>query len=192
MTPELPEPLRVALLAIAALEDLGIQYQIGGSFASSIHGVPRQTQDIDLVVALPAHQVEPLVRRLTSEFYVDREVVHEAVRDRRSFNVIHLATGFKVDVFIHGSAAFDRMDFSRRQAVRVQSEPPREIVVESAEDTVLRKLLWYRAGGEVSERQWADVIGILRTSADRLDRDYMVQWAAVLGVSEMLARAFEA
>ena len=192
MTPEIPEPLRVALLVVAALDELGIQYQIGGSFASSIHGVPRQTQDIDLIAALPAHLVEALAARLEGEFYVDRDTVREAVRDHRSFNAIHVSSGFKVDVFIRGEGAFDLEDFSRRTRLRIQSEPLREVNIESAEDTVLRKLLWYRAGGEVSERQWADVVGVLHTSADRLDHQYMLHWAEVLGVSDLLARALDA
>ncbi len=190
MSPEVPEALRVALRVIDALDALNVSYHVGGSYASSIHGVPRLTQDIDLVAALPTHAIDPLTESLAEEFYIDARSVREAVEERRSFNVIHLATGFKVDIFVRGENPFDLEEFSRHQEVQILDDPPRRIYVKSPEDTLLRKLMWYRDGGEVSERQWADVVGIVRTSR-HLDRGYLHRWAEIVGVSDLLDRVLE-
>jgi len=187
MSPELPEALRVALQVIDVLDDLGVRYHVGGSYASSIHGIPRQTQDIDLVVALPAGLAARLVELLRASFYVDEQAVHDAVERRSSVNVIHLESGIKVDLFLQGTGPFDREEFGRARPELVQAEPERRVVVKTAEDTILRKLQWYRRGGEVSERQWSDIIGILKTQGTSLDRPYMLRWARELAVDDLLA-----
>ncbi len=188
MTPSDPEGLRVAFLVLEVLERLGISYHVGGSYASAIHGIPRQTQDVDLVVDLRQDRVGELVRALLGEFYVDEEAVARAVRERASCNLVHLATGIKVDLFVKGAAAFDAAEFERKVAVRLGDETPREVFVKSAEDTLVRKLLWYRLGGEVSDRQWEDVRGILSVQAERLDMAYLREWADRLGIRDLLDR----
>ena len=185
------ESLKAVLAVVDILEELEVSYHVGGSLASSVHGVPRQTNDLDLVVDLSQAAAAILVLRLQDRFYVDAESIRRAIRNHSSFNLVHLATGFKIDVFIRGFGAFDRMEFARHGPQRLE-DLPRELVVKSAEDTVLRKLEWYRIGGEVSDRQWNDILGVIRTQGDRLDRDYLRQWASELGVADLLERALEA
>jgi len=188
MTPSDPEGLRVAFLVLEVLDRLGVPYHIGGSYASAIHGIPRQTHDVDLVVDLRKDRIRDLVQALAGKFYVDDEAVSKAVREHGSCNLVHLATGIKIDLFVKGDSPFDLAEFERRVAVRVGDETPHEVFVKSAEDTLLRKLLWYRLGDEASDRQWEDVRGILRVQAERLDLDYVRDWADRLGISDLLDR----
>jgi len=109
-------------------------------------------------------------------------------QERASCNLVHLATGIKVDLFVKGAAAFDVAEFDRKVAVWLGDEAPHEVFVKSAEDTLLRKLLWYRLGGEVSDRQWEDVRGILSVQGERLDMAYVRAWAERLGVRDLLDR----
>ena len=188
MTPSDPEALQVAFHVIEVLQRFGIAYHLGGSYASAIHGIPRQTHDVDLVVDLgPAH-IPEIVRALLGEFYVDEKAVARAVSDRSSVNLVHLATGVKVDLFVKGSTAFDHSEFTRRIVVRLGDESPQDVFVKSAEDTVLRKLLWFRLGGEVSDRQWQDVRGIVGVQGDRLDVEYLTRSADQLRVRDLLDR----
>jgi hypothetical protein len=125
---------------------------------------------------------------VSGDFYVDEQSAGRAVRDKSSFNLIHLASGVKVDLFVRGDAPFDLEEFRRHRPELVQTEPERRIQVKSAEDIVLRKLLWYRLGGEVSDRQWTDVQEVARIQGDALDRAYLERWASELGVEDLLQR----
>ncbi len=187
----LPEPIAVTLTVIDALEALDVPYLIGGSLASAVHGVARATMDADLVADLHPEHAERLAEALRCAFYVDVEAIHDAIRRQSSFNVIHLETMFKVDVFIRGKRPFDQAQFERRTLQVIATDPERKAYVASPEDTVLAKLEWYRMGSEVSERQWRDVVGVLRVQGERLDREYLRRWAAELGVSDLLDRAME-
>jgi hypothetical protein len=189
MSAELPASLAIVLGVIDLLENLNIRYHLGGSFASAIHGVPRQTMDADMVVDLDAARVATLVDGLKSDFYVDPEVAADAVSRRGSFNAIHLGSGFKVDFFVKGNSDFDELELDRSELYQIVANPPRSVYVKTAEDTVLRKLQWYVDGGGVSDRQWRDVLGVLLTGGDDLDRDYLQTWADRLGLSEVLNRA---
>lgn len=182
------ESLQAVLHVIDVLEELGIPYHVGGSFASSIHGVPRQTQDLDLVVDMTPALVTLFASRLEKEFYLDLNSIRRAIQRRSHFNLIHLTSGFKVDVFPRGSGAFDRSEFARGRLQKLVNDPPRDVVVKSPED-ILLKLQWYRSGGEASDRQWGDIMGIIRTQGDRLDFEYLRYWAEVLEISDLLDRA---
>jgi hypothetical protein len=189
MSPELPGPLAVVLGVIDALEDLGARYHLGGSFASAVHGVPRQTMDADIVVELDDERAARLVESLKSDFYVDAGVAADAVSRRGSFNAIHLASGFKVDFFVMGNSEFDRNELERSQLHQIVEKPARSVYVKTAEDTVLRKLQWFTDGGGVSDRQWRDVLGVILTGGDGLDRGYLHEWAGRLGLGRALERA---
>jgi len=188
MNPDLPAPLAVVFGVIDILENVGIRYHLGGSFASAIHGVPRQTMDVDLVVDLGAEKVASLVALMEADFYVDPYVAQEAVSRRGSFNAIHLESGFKVDFFVKKDGDFDEVELDRSELCRIVDDPPRSAYVKSAEDTILRKLQWYRDGGEVSDRQWRDVLGVI-LAVDDLDMDHIEKWAARLGLDTLLRRA---
>ena len=185
----LAEPLTITLLVIDAFEKLSVPYLIGGSLASALHGTARSTFDTDLVADIKIEQVESLVRMLVSEFYIDQSMILDAIHHKSSFNIIHLATMFKVDIFISRQRPFDRAQFERRAAQVIATDPERMAYIASAEDTVLTKLEWYRLGGDVSERQWRDVLGVLKVQADRLDLAYLHRWAVELGVADLLAKS---
>lgn len=186
----MPDLLSALTPVVHALEDLGVRYYVGGSVASSAHGMARASLDVDLVADLAPGHIEPLVSRLQDAYYVDRARVEAAVRSRRSFNLIHLDTMFKVDVFVAGERPFDREALGRAcpEALGESPDAPR-IYVATAEDTVLAKLEWFRSGGEVSERQWADVVGVLTLGRTTTDQAYLRRWAASLRVADLLERA---
>ena len=189
MSLDLPAPLAVVLGVIEILEDLGTRYHLGGSFASAVHGVPRQTMDADIVVDLDAARAGRFVDRLKSDFYVDPGVAADAVSRRGSFNAIHLASGFKVDFFVKGEGDFDEAELDRSELLQITDDPPRSAYVKTAEDTVLRKLQWYIAGGSVSVRQWSDVLGVIMTGGEDINRVYLREWAERLDLSNELERA---
>ena len=185
----LSEPVAVTLLVIETLDRLDVPYLIGGSLASTVHGLVRTTQDADLVAILRPEQAVPLVQALGDAFYAGLEAIQEAIRQRSSFNLIHLETMFKVDIFVSKQRPFDQAQFERRTAQTVAIEPQRTAYIASAEDTVLTKLEWYRLGGGVSERQWRDVLGVLKVQGNRLDRAYLQRWAVELSVDDLLQKA---
>jgi hypothetical protein len=185
----LPEPVSVTLLVTDVFERLGVPYVVGGSFASTVHGVVRTTLDTDIVADLQIGQAQSFASALADTFYVDPESVREAIRKRSSFNVIHLRTMFKVDVFIPKDRPFDQQQLARRRPWSVGSTPERVIYVASPEDTILAKLEWYRLGDEVSERQWRDILGMLEVQRGSLDMSYMTHWARLLRVDDLLERA---
>lgn len=182
------DALRATLAVAGVLERLGLPYLIGGSLASSLHGVPRSTRDADLALVLPADRVRELLATLGESFYADEEAARSAVARRASFNVIHLPTMFKVDLFVLADDELARDELARRQR-HALGDPPVEVFVASAEDTVLQKLLWYRLGNAVSDRQWSDVVGVLQVQGPRLDRRYLERWASELGLADLLREA---
>ena len=182
-----PDPYAVALLVTRALDSLGVQSTIGGSIASSFAGEPRSTIDIDIVAALEDRHVGPLAQALSPAFYADEDALHRAVRDRSSANLIHHATMLKVDLFVAGGTPLDAQQIARR--LRVQVGGGHELYVHPPEDILLQKLRWYQLSGQASDRQWRDVIAIVRVQGDRLDREYLRRNAPLLEVSELLERA---
>ena len=188
----LGETTRVTLLVTQVLEQLGISYVVGGSLASSLHGVMRATLDVDIVADMHLHHIPALVAALEPEFYADGDMMRDAIERRSSFNLIHYATAFKVDIFIRKMRLFDRIQFERRVRSVVAGDPEKSIYVTSPEDIILAKLEWYRLGGEVSDRQWRDILGVMNVRAGDLDLAYLQRWATELQVAELLERALQA
>lgn len=183
-----PEPIAITLLVVQVLEELNVPYAIGGSLASSWYGVSRATFDSDIVAALELQHMRSFIERLRDVFYVDEVAVREAIDLRRSFNLIHLPTMFKVDVFIPKRRRFDQMQMANRRPHVVADDPARSAYFASAEDTILAKLEWYRLGGEISDRQWQDVLGIVKAQGNRLDWAYLREQALELHVADLLER----
>ena len=183
------EATRITLLVTQTLEALGIPYAVGGSLASSLHGVMRSTLDVDIVADMRLEHIQPLVAALSKEFYADDEMMRDAIEHQISFNLIHYETAFKGDIFIRKARAFDQMQLERRRMSVIATDPEQSVYVTSPEDVILSKLEWYRMGGEVSDRQWRDIIGVLKTREGELDLDYLRKWANELKVTDLLERA---
>ena len=186
---DLPDVLAVIVEITGALERLQVPYFVGGSIASSIHGIPRSTQDGDLVADLRAEHVQPLVEALSGRFYIDSERMADAIRRRASFNVIHLGTMTKVDLFILGNTPPSRLEMDRRHRFPVSADTV--LYISSPEDIILEKLRWFRKGGGVSDRQWDDVLGVLKVQRGLLDLEYLETWASELELEDLLKRALE-
>ena len=183
-----PDILAAITPIVEALEELGIPYHIGGSVASSIYGLPRLTIDADLVADIRMKHVRPLVKQLETDYYIDEDMIRDAIRRQSSFNIIHLDTMLKVDVFIPKTRLFDQEEL-RKVRQEVLSEGTRPFNIASPEGTILNKLEWYRMGGEVSDRQWNDILGVLKVQGTNLDMAYLQRWAADLSVTDLLERA---
>ena len=182
------DALDVALRVAEALDAVGAEYFVGGSVASSLQGEPRATNDIDIVVAMMAYRVPAFALALGPDFEVDQDMLRAALHRSSCANIFFLPTVTKVDIFGLGQTPYDEVEFNRRRRVRVRSTGE-ELFVKAPDDTVLRKLLWYREGGEVSSKQWRDIVEVLRVSAAEIDRAYLMAWAGRLGISALLVRA---
>lgn len=184
-----------ALLALTPLveilEKLEVPYYLGGSVASSAYGTARSTLDVDLVADLAEEHVTPLVEALEGGFYIDANMIRGAIAAKSCFNIIHLATMVKLDVFAVKDRDYDRTALGRigSEFLHPSSESTRKFPFASREDIILNKLEWYRLGDEISQRQWGDILGVMNVQADLLDNDYLDTWAADLGVMDLLERA---
>lgn len=187
----LADALRATLEVVRVLDELEVPYLLGGSLASSLHGIPRSTQDADLVADLAPRHVAPLVARLQPAFYIDDERALEAIAGRSSFNIIHLETMTKVDIFPLKPDPLSRREMERRQLVTLAEEPDASLWVASAEDIILQKLAWFELGGGVSERQWQDVLGVLKVRRGELDIEEMRRDAEEAGLGALLRRALD-
>jgi hypothetical protein len=177
----------VAVQLARAMERAGVEYAVGGSVASSAYGEPRATRDLDFAVRLTPRLVPSLLESLGPDFVVDSELLLEGIRTGRSVNIFFLPFFTKIDLFVRGDDEYDRAEFSRRNEIEVV--PGERILASSPEDNLLWKLRWYRKGGEVSDQQWRDVLGLLRVSGETMDLAYLRSWAMHHSVDDLLEQA---
>lgn len=173
---------------VDAFETLDIAYYIGGSVASSAYGMARATMDVDMVAEIKPQHVPAFVDQLAPAYYIDQHMIMDAIRRQASFNLIHLETMIKVDVFVLKNGPYPHTALQRRRQDTIEPGAP-EFYLAAAEDIVLSKLDWYRMGGEVSDRQWSDILGVLKVQQTMLDMAYLERWAAHLRLLDLLRRA---
>jgi hypothetical protein len=172
----------------AAFRQLGVSFYVGGSVASTVHGAIRSTMDVDLVCNLAIHQVAPFVAACGDDFYVSETAARNAVERRSCFNLIHLPTAYKVDVFVTRGRPFDHAAMERAAPQPIGEDDSLTVPVATAEDSIISKLDWFRLGNESSERQWSDVSRLVALLGDSLDASYMRRMAESVGVSDLLER----
>ena len=174
---------------LSEFDRLGIVYYIGGSVASSIYGEPRSTLDIDIGANVLESAVRELVSKWEHDFYISEPAMRDAIQRGGCFNLIHLSTSLKVDVFVCGGNAFNASVLKRRQARTIGvGDESLSISLASPEDVILHKLVWYRKGGEISDRQWRDIVGVVKQQHGRLDRAYLEEWSDRLKVQDLWDR----
>lgn len=173
---------------IEVFDRLNIAYVIGGSIASSVYGEVRFTQDADITVEPFGLVAERLFDELKGDFYISNDAMNEALQSKSSFNVIHLETAFKIDIFIRQESEFQKQLLLRSRKLQLKNSS-RTFVFVSPEDIILLKLDWYRQSDCSSERQLSDVLGVLAVQREHLDFNYLRGWAAKMGLSELLQKA---
>lgn len=186
---ETADPIKVALRFVSILEEQELRYLVSGSLASSLYGIPRATQDVDIVVEINERHVARLFPLLEPTFYVDKEALLDAVRDNTSFNIIDKEEMLKIDVFVQKPNDAAQEEMGRRVLHPLAESDGASMYLCSAEDIVVQKLLWFKLGGGVSERQWVDVLGVLRVQKGSLDYSYMLRMARQRNVLELLEKA---
>ena len=186
-----PEEYLVLKQLTDALDGLKINYAIGGSIASSVYGKVRFTQDADITVAAFGDNAEQFYNVLKESFYISEDAMYQAISNRGSFNIIHLKSAFKIDIFIQKDDDFHRLIFIRRKKVKLDESIEQLFDIVSAEDIILLKLQWYQSAGCVSERQWSDVLGVLTVQAQMLDMKYLRSCSEKLGLGDILQKAID-
>jgi len=188
----LPDIVVAIKPVVKAFEALHIAYYIGGSVASSACGIARATMDVDMVAAIKPQHIGALVQRLEAAYYIDADMILDAINRQSCFNLIHLETMLKVDVFVLKNEPYHHIMLQRRRKDTLdENQDPTEFYFASAEDIILSKLDWYRMSGGVSDRQWNDVLGVLKVQKQLLDIAYLEHWAAKLQLADLLQRAFD-
>ncbi len=186
-----PDLIRALSPVIRVFEEAEIPYYVGGSLASSVYGIARATIDVDMVAGIAKHHIGILMTRLQNEYYIDEVMIAQAVEHGSSFNVIHLETSIKIDVFIQADEPYPRTAMERRREDTLSEQRmSKKVFFCSTEDIILHKLRWYESGGRASERQLLDVLGVVKVQGDSLNKEYLKHWSKELGIFELLLEAF--
>jgi len=190
---DIPSPEEVLLGFTRELERIGLRYMVGGSFASGIHGIPRMTYDADIVIEIDLEKLQEFVDTFKDVYYVDEVMIRKAVERRSSFNLIHLQSMFKIDVFVSRQGSFNASAFSRRKLEKISNSETDKVFVTSPEDIIIAKLDWFRKGNSISERQIKDVLGVVKVqnACGGLDWEYLKYWANEMGVGDLLEKVRE-
>lgn len=178
------ETSQTLFLLTKVFQELGISYRVVGSVASSVHGIVRATLDIDLVANIQSQHISSLEQQLQGIYYIDTEMIKEAIQQRSSFNLIHLETMIKIDVFMLGQRPYDIVSFERNKEEELDGLV---LVFKTSEDVLLGKLEWFVKTDKSSDRQWNDILGLLKINA--LDLAYLNQWAIELGLKSLFEKA---
>jgi hypothetical protein len=176
---------------IKVFDELKILYYIGGSIASSAYGTARSTLDVDLITNLLPLHVKPLTKKLKDEYYIDSQMITNAIETKSSFNLLHLKSMLKIDVFILKDRTYSYKEFERKIKDKLEEdEKTISIYLCSPEDIILNKLEWYKLGGEMSERQWSDILGVIKVQNEKLDIEYLKRWSKQLQIFDLLLKSF--
>jgi hypothetical protein len=176
---------------IKTFNKLSISYYIGGSLASSIYGMPRTTIDADIVADINLNQIKSLKSNLEKEYYIDENMIKDAIENSSSFNLIHLETSVKIDVFVYKDNPYQQNAIERRvEDTLIENDQSSKFCFASPEDIIINKLAWYQMGNRISERQWLDIIGVIKIQGKSLDKQYLKKWAIELKLIELLKKAF--
>ena len=171
---------------VATFYRLGVRYFVGGSVASSFHGAIRSTMDVDVVSELPVTLAEAFATSFSTDYYLSEEAIRHAIQRKSCFNLIHLPTAYKVDVFVSRGRLFDERAMDRAVVHTIGSGQGVAVPIATAEDSIVSKLEWFRLTDETSERQWDDVRRLVELLGDTLDADYMREMADSIGVRDLV------
>lgn len=185
-----PDILAALTPVTKAFDQLSIQYYIGGSVASSIYGMARATMDVDIVADIRKFHILKLKALLEEEYYIDEDMINGAINSFSSFNLIHFETAFKIDIFIYKDEPHQRNAIERKVKDKFDEELDLEYYFSAPEDIIIAKLQWFIQGNKVSERQWLDIIGVIKVQAQNLDISYLESWSKKLGIYTLLKKAF--
>jgi hypothetical protein len=175
-------PFELLAKVVNVFEQLRIPYLVTGSVAAMAYGEPRLTNDIDVVARLKESHIAGLVKAFPAdEYYLSEDMIREAIRRGTQFNIIHPASGLKVDVIIGRDTPFDRSRFSRIKRIHPADEYAANFA--APEDVIIKKMQYYRDGG--SEKHLRDITGIMKVGGKSIDREYLTEWAERLGLTEI-------
>lgn len=184
-----PDILSALTPVIEAFEQLSIPYYIGGSVASSIYGMARATMDVDVVADINRNHVPKLKEKLDEKYYIDEDMIFGAINNFSSFNLIHLETAIKIDVFIYKDEPHQRKAIERKVKDKFDDEFDFEYYFSAPEDIIIAKLRWFEQGNRISQRQWLDILGVIKVQGEKLDIRYLKTWTQELGLFELLEKA---
>ena len=175
---------------VEAFEQLAISYYIGGSVASSMHGMARATLNVDIIADIKEYHVSKLKKFLEERYFIDEDMIIEAIKKYSSFNLIHFDTALKIDIFICKDEPHQQKAFERKVKDKLDEERDFEYYFSAPEDIIIAKLQWLEQGEQVSERQWLDVLGVIKVQGDNLELEYLETWSRRLGLFNLLRKAF--